>query len=71
MTEKPIEEVVETFVREIIEEASREEVMLTMKLEAFKVVTSYLVGIHKVGANEKGKHGISFDQMKDELKDLE
>jgi hypothetical protein len=69
MSDQSIGETLEEFARKIIEEACEEDVLLAAKLEAFKVVTAYFVGIHKAGAAEAGKPvARSFEDMKKDMK---
>lgn len=71
MAEKlPISEVIETFAREIIEDASDPDTPLATKLDAFSKVTAYFVGIHRVGAHTPAHSGKTFAATKAALEDL-
>ena len=63
MNETPIGDVIENFARDIIEEASGVDengkpVPLAMKLDTFRTLTTYFVGINKVGAVKKPQDGM-------------
>jgi hypothetical protein len=70
MKAKPIGKLLEVLARDILAAASRPETALEDKLEAFKLVTAYHLGVIKAlkKADDDEPEGGSFDKVRRELR---